>query len=200
MEENTAHEANIAGTHIHRRFEIYLVVSTHGGGKVITDQGNFILCHHEWLSIREEIDKFYREATDEEIKEANERDREREIAKWEEYDLALAAKSRKNKQETAGHIYMVRAIGTNLYKIGITSNSVSGRIKGIQTSSPHKLELVCSVFAKNHEQREAELHTLLADKRTSGEWFCLSAPEAMWIMGEIDRCGEYEWEVGEDEH
>lgn len=184
MEEKVKYTTTPPAVSSLRRFEIHLVVNTASGGKTITDQGHNILFHGEWLVIRGAVDKFYQGTTDAEIKEENKRGYEEELARWAARDQILA--TNRKKESKTGYIYMVRAIGTDLYKIGVTAESVNRRIKGIQTSCPHKLELVCSVLADDYIRRESELHALLKDKRTSGEWFSLSWAEAVWLMGAID--------------
>lgn len=57
-------------------------------------------------------------------------------------------------------------------KIGVASDPEQ-RIKALQTSTPHPLELLCTL--EGDYPLERKLHTMFADYRASGEWFKLNA-------------------------
>jgi integrase len=76
-------------------------------------------------------------------------------------------------------VYIVSSAG--YYKIGIAEN-VASRIGGIQTGTPHKVELRATrVFATRAAARACEQHAhkLLADFRLSGEWFACDLETAI---------------------
>ena len=77
-------------------------------------------------------------------------------------------------------VYLVNALGTDLYKIG-KAVSVERRIAELQTSSPHKLAIVAIVEGV----REKTLHEQYKQWRSHGEWFCLpeSAVDEIKSMG-----------------
>tara|TARA_R100000654_G_scaffold59512_1_gene86236 strand:+ start:296 stop:793 length:498 start_codon:yes stop_codon:yes gene_type:complete len=66
-------------------------------------------------------------------------------------------------------IYLVRAEGTNLYKIGYTKGQVKNRVKGLQTSCPHKLSITKEV--EGSLSKERQLHEIFTENRKEGEWF-----------------------------
>ena len=66
-------------------------------------------------------------------------------------------------------IYLVRAGETNLYKIGYTGGQVKNRVKGLQTSCPHKLSITKEVDGS--QSKERQLHEIFIDNRQQGEWF-----------------------------
>jgi len=70
-----------------------------------------------------------------------------------------------------GFVYLIRAKGTNLYKIGVTDRRIANRLKELQTGSPIKLELVESIASDNYETIERNLHQIWSKNRAQGEWF-----------------------------
>ena len=66
-------------------------------------------------------------------------------------------------------IYLVKAEETNLYKIGYTKGQVKNRVKGLQTSCPHKLSVVKEV--EGSQSKERQLHEIFIENRQQGEWF-----------------------------
>lgn len=67
-------------------------------------------------------------------------------------------------------VYFLRSTDNPmLYKIGYTSNSVTSRMKEIQTSCPFKIEISHSILGDFMAERE--LHRLLRHERRTGEWF-----------------------------
>lgn len=70
-------------------------------------------------------------------------------------------------------VYIVQA--GRFFKIGITSGSIEGRIRALQTGCPHKINLVVSVPVGPHARAmEAQFHELLSEYRQVGEWFDIS--------------------------
>ena len=72
-------------------------------------------------------------------------------------------------------VYVLRAKGTNLVKIGFTTGDVEERRRALQTGCPHEL-VVELVFAGTMED-ERRAHERWADRRRVGEWFELTASE-----------------------
>lgn len=88
-----------------------------------------------------------------------------------------------------GFIYVIKAKGTDLYKIGC-SNDINKRIATLETIIPFDLELIYSyrLDSKLKFKLESELHTLLQDKRHKGEWFKLNDNDIEKI---ISYCNSY---------
>ena len=65
-------------------------------------------------------------------------------------------KEQERKKRTAKkHVYAIRRVGTNIVKIGCTCHPVSARFSGLQTNTPHKLEIVaCIAFDGNKKDME----------------------------------------------
>lgn len=83
-------------------------------------------------------------------------------------------------------VYIVSSAG--YYKIGIAEN-LANRIGGIQTGTPHKVELRATrVFASRDAARACERHAhkLLADYRLSGEWFACDLETAIAAIEKDD--------------
>lgn len=79
-------------------------------------------------------------------------------------------------------IYIIKAVGTNLYKIGYTSrNDFSLRLNELQntTASPHYLELL--LLIDGSEEDEKTIHRALSKFRVSGEWFEVDV-DKMWLV------------------
>jgi T5orf172 domain len=68
-------------------------------------------------------------------------------------------------------IYVMHAIGTTRFKVGLTRDEKTRR-RGLQSGSAFKLALVCVVSIETAES-EREAHALLARWHIHGEWFDL---------------------------
>lgn len=70
-------------------------------------------------------------------------------------------------------VYLVRA-GESQYKVGITSN-IYKRVKALQTSNAHKIELITFKEVDQASVSESSIHASLLEFKTTGgkEWFKL---------------------------
>ena len=66
-------------------------------------------------------------------------------------------------------VYIIRAIGVHMIKIGITSD-IERRVAEISSMSPVKLEIVDLLHGVGFGV-EATVHELMYDHRSHGEWF-----------------------------
>lgn len=73
----------------------------------------------------------------------------------------------------SGNIYLVNAIGTDSFKIGMTKQPVLQRINTLQTGCPLRLRYVYHSYVEDMQTTERELHQLFNSFREIGEWFCL---------------------------
>jgi len=71
----------------------------------------------------------------------------------------------------AGHIYVMRAGNTSMFKIGYTTRSPLSRMRDIQTSCPYELDLYSGFETDDCLVCEARMHGILSEYRTIGEWF-----------------------------
>lgn len=72
-------------------------------------------------------------------------------------------------------VYVLRAKGTNLVKIGFTAGDVEERRRALQTGCPHELVVELTFAGTMEDERCA--HERWADRRRVGEWFELTASE-----------------------
>ena len=82
------------------------------------------------------------------------------------------------------YVYIITVEGQNLSKIGI-SVSPRTRLCQLQTGSPFKMRLVCTVATPSQREArklERSFHSVMADRRTNGEWFALTANDALLMM------------------
>lgn len=81
-----------------------------------------------------------------------------------------------------GGVYIVLAKGLGRYKIGVASQSVRDRFKGLQCCCPVELEVVL-VMIDGTFKEEQLLHRKFAASRLHGEWFSES-PELLTYIAE----------------
>lgn len=78
-------------------------------------------------------------------------------------------------------IYVVRAMGTNLYKIGFTSrDDFEKRLSELQTSSPFDLEIL--LYIDGDQKDEKTIHDALSGFRQKREWFEIDTDRIFLIM------------------
>ena len=99
-----------------------------------------------------------------------------------------ARKADEGENEPLGWIYLVRADGTDRYKIGKSINPTK-RLSSLQTSSPYRLSLLAKTQVADMKKEEAFLHDYFQDNRVTGEWFELTpkrVEEVIWKMEVIN--------------
>jgi hypothetical protein len=77
-------------------------------------------------------------------------------------------------------VYLIWAVGTDIYKIG-KSRKPGRRLETIQQYSPLPLEIVHLIPADQAHKLEATLHEHYSHKRLHGEWFELTLDEVIFI-------------------
>jgi hypothetical protein len=87
----------------------------------------------------------------------------------------------------ACYCYVIRS-ADGLVKIG-TSTNVAARLRALQTSSPHRLELLHAFLVTDNGAREleGEAHRLLDRHRCHGEWFDVTADAAVQAVEQAGR-------------
>lgn len=66
-------------------------------------------------------------------------------------------------------VYVIGQRNSSIAKIGVTGGSLRSRLKGIQTGSPVKLEVLWWFYASTAD--EQYLHAVFDEYRLEGEWF-----------------------------
>ena len=66
------------------------------------------------------------------------------------------------------NLYIIKAVGTGLVKIGFSTN-VPKRLKSLQTASPYRLEVLATWAGTDADEKA--LHLKFAEYRKTGEWF-----------------------------
>jgi hypothetical protein len=67
------------------------------------------------------------------------------------------------------------------YKIGITTSTVTKRVRSLQTGSPYKITRYWSKRCSNYQEMERYFHRKFAKKRLCGEWFALDDKDLEFI-------------------
>ena len=70
-----------------------------------------------------------------------------------------------------GETYVLKAAGTNLWKIGHTKQTAEERMAALQTGCPHDLECFTSFRTPDPRGLEKALHEHLNGHHLRGEWF-----------------------------
>ena len=83
----------------------------------------------------------------------------------------------------SGHIYLVNAVGTDSFKIGMTKQPVLQRINTLQTGCPLQLRYVYHSYVEDMQKTERELHQIFDSFREIGEWFFLKNSQVKECIG-----------------
>ena len=80
-----------------------------------------------------------------------------------------------------GCFYVIHAMGTNLFKIGITS-SIVRRFRDLSAASPLPLQI--AFYGECHEPRDVEVyfHNIFKKQHFKNEWFALSSGDLSMIV------------------
>lgn len=79
--------------------------------------------------------------------------------------------------KNAGYVYIISAVSTRYFKIGISEESVLKRLKQLQTGCPFELLCVYHAYVANMFQTEKELHKIFSASRRIGGWFSLTTED-----------------------
>jgi hypothetical protein len=79
-------------------------------------------------------------------------------------------------------IYFIRAVGTDLVKIG-KARDPERRLGELQTGSPHALKI--EAMCRGYSRVERYLHDKCAERHVRGEWYRIDAEEVEGIVGAI---------------
>jgi len=101
-------------------------------------------------------------------------------------DIALAFEKwcKSNDRIQPTYVYLVRAVGSNMCKIGISSNP-SMRLRSMQVGSPLKLAICRTHPCENSAETEKVLHKAFEEYYSHGEWFKLGSNKAIELFDQI---------------
>lgn len=71
-----------------------------------------------------------------------------------------------------GYVYLMQAKGTDLYKVGMSTNP-QYRLVQINVDSPHDIVLLHTILVNNMRQVEEWWHRLFRSRNVKLEWFRL---------------------------
>jgi len=97
-----------------------------------------------------------------------------------------------NGKNSNGYVYLLLSVdefSNERYKIGITKNPVTQRLKQLQTGNSAKISILKTYESNNYKMVEKWLHGRLKTKRTlaGNEWFNLSDEDVLNFMDECKK-------------
>jgi hypothetical protein len=144
------------------------------GGVIAHDQGGYLMTKSEFMELEEGMQIFFKNHTDDEIKEYN---------IWVDRPQPKEQREEKpDKPIKSGWVYLVHGQGKE-YKIGKTTRQPSERLAEFIPKLPFDSHLVCTIEAVNPNELEEYLHIYFDNKRIRGEWFELTDEDVNWIKG-----------------
>ncbi len=96
-------------------------------------------------------------------------------------DGTLPLSTKKIMKIDKGYVYLIRAKGQNLYKIG-KSIHPEKRVKAIMGGLPMETEAIHCAWFEDHGYAESQFHDIFSEKRQGGEWFILNEQDVSMIM------------------
>ncbi|MGB2748434.1 MAG: GIY-YIG nuclease family protein [Thiofilum sp.] len=89
-------------------------------------------------------------------------------------------------RETSGYVYLLRVVGDNIYKIGMTTKTPDERVTQFSVKMPFKVEIVETIYYDGDVSiLEVFFHnyfTGIGCERINGEWFRLSPEEVSFFI------------------
>lgn len=93
----------------------------------------------------------------------------------ERIDLAKnRRRGMKSYRYGAGYVYLMKEVGGDLYKIGISINPQK-RLYDINNTMPFDVELVHTMPVREMKKCEDSWHYIFREKHVKGEWFRLNS-------------------------
>lgn len=139
------------------------------------NQWGLTCTRQEWQAIRDSVDLFYSEVTDDEIEQFN--NLQRQALETLQQKPAMSAP--KQKADKPGYVYLLHSESGH-YKIG-KSIDPRNRKTTIGTKMPHKVTLLYTAKMGRMDEAEETLHYALNTFRVNGEWFDLPPEWLGWV-------------------
>lgn len=89
-----------------------------------------------------------------------------------------------------GFVYLICDPANNVFKIGVTRNLTSNRIKKLQTGNATELHIVSTYFHQYPFRLEKMLHLHFIDKQVLNEWFKLDLQDTTHFTEICDMLAE----------
>ena len=83
-------------------------------------------------------------------------------------------------------VYLIWAIGSDMFKIGIARDP-SSRLKNLQVGSPLKLAISRIYFCSNPADMEVKLHSRFKKYHSHGEWFEVKSATAIALFDRVTK-------------
>jgi hypothetical protein len=86
--------------------------------------------------------------------------------------------------DPSGYVYLLKAVGHNMYKVGMTQKEPSERILQFSPKLPFEVKLAGTIFCDNAAVMEKEVHDYYTanGERLNGEWFALSGANVAYFF------------------
>lgn len=78
-----------------------------------------------------------------------------------------------------GYVYLLCDAHRDLYKIGVTKNSVEKRVRQLQTGCGTPIHIVDTFKSEDYYRIETLLHRQFGHKKEQGEWFSLDSSDVV---------------------
>lgn len=91
-----------------------------------------------------------------------------------------------NKTINWGSFYVLHAVGTNLFKIGVSSN-FKRRYRDICCASPLPVTIIERALCDNPNLLEDHFHRLFKEKHFKNEWFALNEEDLSIINNQLSK-------------
>lgn len=87
---------------------------------------------------------------------------------------------------SVGYVYLIKCIGFDYYKIGISKNDPNNRLSCLQSGCPFELAFEHVSYTPSYRELEVQLHAKYKDKRVRGEWFLFEHNELDEVIKAMD--------------
>ena len=156
--------------HNFRRSHI-IVYDEEADGVILVDNNGFVLGTKEIDKLIEGLSKFKNYYSEETLTSLNTRNNNEE---------RISKSIFKQIDHKPGTIFIYRELGTNLYRIGYTSD-IENRIKNLENSSPTTIDIVAKLYSKSSKLLKEHLTNVYADKHSHNNWYELDKNDIEYL-------------------
>ncbi len=134
---------------------------------IIRDQGGFIPTHEEIKEFIDGLQKTYSNLSESEIELHNQKI-------YSDITKPIYSRSTPKAAPKKGYVYLIKADGSNRYKIGFSTKPTE-RIKALQKTCPFPLSISHLILVDDMVNVERHFHSQFHHYHVNGEWFDLPA-------------------------